>query len=259
LFGSFQIAALVKWGRSPSSNGECPRLYFDTLGRRQEHRLTADGTTYYINRTYSATTGLPETLEYPVSTSSYRLKLSYEYAKQILKKVKDANSTTVFWEATSTDAWGHIQDETFGNGVKTFTDFDQANGWMEARQGGVGGGFGLINATVSWDKNGNLIQRKDLKQYVTEDFWYDVLNRFDSSKRNGATNQDVTLDAIGNITWKLGIGSYTYHATKKRAVVSAGSVNYAYDNNGNIGGRSRTPMSLVFGRAANLRRGFLIG
>jgi hypothetical protein len=37
---------------------------------------------------------LPETLEYPVSTSSYRLKLSYEYAKQILKKVKDANSTT---------------------------------------------------------------------------------------------------------------------------------------------------------------------
>jgi len=63
------------------------------------------------------------------------------------------------------------------------------------------------------------------------------------SKRNGVTNADVTLDAIGNITWKMGIGSYTYHATKKRAVIQAGSHPYGYDANGNLTSRDGSTIS----------------
>jgi len=57
------------------------------------------------------------------------------------------------------------------------------------------------------------------------------------------TNADVTLDAIGNITWKMGIGSYTYHATKKRAVIQAGTHSYGYDANGNLTSRDGSTIS----------------
>lgn len=226
---------------SISSPGNYSEVYsFDSLGRPSQQKVTADGTDYYFNLAYVSATGLLDTLEYPTSTSSYRLKLKYEYANGQLKRVKDANGATVFWEAVSTDAFGHIQDELFGNGVQTFTDFDQASGLMTLRQGGVGGGTGLINSETDWDLNGNLKLRRDLKlsPTVTEDFYYDSLNRFDFSQRNGATNADVTLDAIGNITWKQGVGNYAYHATKKRAVVTAGSNSYGYDAVGNMTSRN---------------------
>ena len=67
---------------------------------------------------------------------------------------------------------------------------------------------GLIDAQVSWDLNGNFSTRQDLRQGLTESFVYDPLNRLDDSTRNGTTNLDVTLDAIGNVTWKSGVTSY---------------------------------------------------
>jgi len=77
-----------------------------------------------------------------------------------------------------------------------------------------------------------------LKQGVTETFVYDPLNRLNHSQRNGVTNLDVTLDAIGNVSWKSDVGNFTYHATKRRAVVSAGSTSYGYDANGNMTSRN---------------------
>ena len=46
-------------------------------------------------------------------------------------------------------------------------------------------------------------------------------------------NLSLTLDAIGNLVSKSDVGSYAYHPTKRRAVVSAGSHSYGYDANGN--------------------------
>jgi hypothetical protein len=78
---------------------------------------------------------------------------------------------------------------------------------VQASEGDLGGGTGLIHSQVDWDLNGNLKQRIDnkLPSPVTEDFYYDALNRFDYSTRKvgagaPATNADVTLDAIGNIS-----------------------------------------------------------
>ena len=207
---------------------------YDSLGRIAQQQIVIDGTTYQINRSYSATTGWPATFEYPTSTSGYRLKLGYDYQNGILKRVRNTASGTVYWEAVSTNPWGKLQNEAFGNGILSYTEYDAANGWLFKRQAGVGGGTGRIDAQVSWDYNGNLSSRQDLKQSVTETFVYDALNRLDYSQRNGVTNLDVTLDAIGNITWKSDVGSYTYDATKRRAVVSAGSHSFAYDANGNM-------------------------
>jgi hypothetical protein len=148
----------------------------------------------------------------------------------------------VFWELTATDAAGRILNESLGNGVVTYTEYDQAAGFMTLRQAGVGGGTGLIHATAQWDLNYNLSQRQDLKQNATESFVYDGLNRLDYSTlttpgTGTITNQDLTYNAIGNLLWKQDVGSYSYHATRKRAVIQAGSASYGYDANGNMTSR----------------------
>ena len=216
---------------------------YDSLGRIAQQSVIIDAVPYQINRTYSATTGWPATLQYPTSTSGYRLQLAYDYQNGYLKRVRNASSGTVYWEAVSADAAGRLQNETFGNGVQTYTEYDQANGWLFKRQAGVGGGTGLIDAQVSWDYNGNFTTRQHLKQGLTETFVYDAMNRLDYSQRNGVTNLDVTLDAIGNVTWKSDVGSYSYHATKRRAVVAAGSNSYGYDANGNMVTRNGSTIS----------------
>jgi hypothetical protein len=42
---------------------------------------------------------------------------------------------------------------------------------------------------------------------------------------------------------KTGVGSYTYHATKKHAVVNAGGTGYGYDGNGNLISRGGATVS----------------
>jgi RHS repeat-associated protein len=205
--------------------------------------VTADGTTYTINQTYQATTGYRATLEYPVSTSGYRLKLAYDYQNGILQRIRDANGSTNFWTLTSTNPFGQVQNETLGNGVATFTEYDPASGWMLRRQAGVSGGTGLVDAAITWDTAGNLLSRQDLKQSVTETFDYDALNRLTGSQRNGTQNLTLTYNAIGNLLTKSDVGSYTYHATKKRAVIQAGSTVYGYDANGNMTSRGGSSIS----------------
>lgn len=69
------------------------------------------------------------------------------------------------------------------------------------------------------------------------------VNRLTTSQRNGSQNLGVTFNAIGNILTKSDVGSYTYHATKKRAVTQAGSTSYGYDANGNMTSRGGSSIS----------------
>jgi RHS repeat-associated protein len=218
---------------------------FDEWSRLSRLRTTIDSTSWNMNYGYSAVTGLLETLQYPVSGGGYRLKIQYDYQNNLLKRVKEFGGAT-YWEGTSTDAWGHYQDELFGSGVIEITDFDQASGLMVARQAGVGGGTGLIDSGVDWaDLRGNVTGRQDanLATPASEAFVNDSLGRFDSSTLNGGPNLDVTLDAIGNITAKGGqnylytgsqSGCSYYTHTQPRAVRKIGSTVYCYDANGNM-------------------------
>ena len=70
---------------------------------------------------------------------------------------------------------------------------------------------------------------------LTEHFYYDNLHRLDYATFNGTQSLDLSYDALGNIAGKSGVGAYTYHPTKKHAVIatSAASRTFTYDNNGN--------------------------
>jgi RHS repeat-associated protein len=250
--------------RQVTSPGGYVELYrFDSKARLDQLRTTIEGTNYFFNQTYDPATGLAATLKYPTSTGTYRHEIAFAYQNNLLRSVTQVGgSLTAYWTGTSTDAFGHYQYETLGNGVIAFTDFDQASGLMTSREAGVGGGTGRINSLVDWhaDLRGNFTQRQDLKltPAVTEVFLSgavpgnDALGRVDYSTRNGTQNFDVTLDPIGNITAKDGLtylytGSQagcTYYAhSQPRAVRKIGGTVYCYDANGNMTKRGGSTIS----------------
>ena len=99
--------------------------------------------------------------------------------------------------------------------------------------------------TYTYDTIGNLTQRVDASQAnLTETFTYDRLNRLLQASGNGLTTQSVTYNAVGNITYKSGVGAYTYPlagSARPHAVASIeGTVNwvvnpvFTYDVNGSM-------------------------
>jgi YD repeat-containing protein len=90
------------------------------------------------------------------------------------------------------------------------------------------------NLSYVWDTAGNLNNCQDLRQSITETFSYDALDRLTLASGPSGQSTAIGYDAIGNVTSKTGVGSYTYHATRKHAVVNAGGTAYVYDANGNM-------------------------
>jgi RHS repeat-associated protein len=109
-------------------------------------------------------------------------------------------------------------------------------GWLKTIQSGASGGTGIQHLAYEWDKVGNLKLRRDVNQSnLTETFTYDNLHRLDYSQLNNVTNLDMAYDAMGNITSKSDVGTYTYHATKKHQVTATSNGwTFGYDANGNM-------------------------
>jgi RHS repeat-associated protein len=225
------------------SGGGYSEIYtYDSIGRLSNTAISSDAS-YQVDYAYNSL-GALHTLTYPTSTSSYRLKLQYDYQYGQVLRVKDFNApTTVFWQGNATDARGALIDESLGNGIQSIRGFDAVTGLVDYIQSGVGGGTGIQNLAYSWDPAGNLTQRQDLRQSLTEAFVYDNLYRLDYSTLNSVTNLDLSYDALGNVSSKSDVGSYTYHGSKKHAVVSAGGMSFGYDANGNQTSRSGNSVS----------------
>ena len=79
--------------------------------------MGGDGAT--PSTTATTRSGSLDTLTYPTSTSSYRLKLQYDYANGIPTAIKDFNApTTVIWSRAANDARGDVIDETLGANLR---------------------------------------------------------------------------------------------------------------------------------------------
>ena len=222
---------------------------YDSAGRLSRTDSQEGATLhYYVDRTYNASTGLLETLTYPTSTQSYRLKVQYDYQYGLLMRAKDFSAPgTIFWQANATDARGGVLDESLGASVRTIRGVDQVTGLADYIQSGPAGSSTLQNLSYSWDRVGNLTERRDANQGLTEHFYYDNLHRLDYSTRNGATNLDLAYDLRGNITSKTGVGTYTYSGSRVHAVTritsGSSSVSYAYNVNGEMTNRGGTQLS----------------
>jgi RHS repeat-associated protein len=260
--------------KSMAGPGYSESYVFDNLGRPKTTTYSAD-TSYQVDYAYGATTGLLDSVTYPTSTASYRLKAQYLYQYGVLTQVRDFNvPATVWWQLNTVDERGNPIDEQLANGVHVLANYDGLTGHLNWRTSGTAAGYSnQQNLSYQWDKNENLTDRIDVNQSnQTEHFQHDALNRLDTATLNGQLNLDVNVDAIGNITWRCDVGTYTYHASKKHQVVSTSGVAasppcapngspawaFSYDNNGNmLTGRGTTFTWMSYNLPATVTNGTL--
>jgi YD repeat-containing protein len=250
---SFNIGKLQSITSTSDVDGAYSEAYgYDSAGRSITTTITIPNLagTYVYTKTYDSTTGLLGTLQYPVSTSSYSLKLQYTYLHLFLQSVSDFNAPgTVFWTANNIIARGYVTKETLGNGVVTTRTYDNVTGWLSKIVAGVGGGSGIQNNAYLYDEMGNVTQRQDNNQGLTEDFFYDNLYRLDHSTLGGALNLQMNYDAMGDITSRSDVAAgaaWTYDPVHKHQVTQAGSSSYTYDANGNMNSRLSSPPNITW-------------
>ena len=246
------------WGNSATSKN---------IGRIQEARVSGGGMTYYRELSYYDAVSRPsqvdyydgsswfsynfgynsagqlEALDYPVSTSGYRHRVVNTYSGGQLKQVRDGDSGPFYWTANAADARGNVNDETMANGLRTTRSIDAATGLPSFIRTGPGGGQSIQNLNYTWDWVGNLKTRNDANLGLTEEFFYDNVYRLDYSNLNGSQNLNVDYNALGNITYKSDVGSYSYAGPRMHAVTNVAGIAYSYDGNGNISSRGSSTVT----------------
>lgn len=240
-----------------SGLGDDETFTYDSAGRLAGRSMRWGGVTYTISSNYN-NIGLLNQLTYPLAPGQANpFSVLYGYSYGYLSSIQNYTggvAGNTFWQLTSgssnMDAWGHVIDETLGTStpIRIQSSFDAVTGWVSSRLTDSGTGSGNIgNSTYSWDLNGNLSQRQDLLQSLTEVFNYDNLNRVQTSTLNGTQNLAVSIDNTGNITSRTEGGvsyTYTYDTTHKHAVATVGSVGtYTYDANGNMATRNGSSLT----------------
>ncbi|MBI3343676.1 MAG: VCBS repeat-containing protein [Gammaproteobacteria bacterium] len=217
---------------------------YDSLGRPSRVATTIEGVAYTLDSAYDSLGRLAATT-YPTGFAVKNLYNAYGY----LSEVRNSASNALYWQANAEDAEGKLTQQTLGNGLSTVNSYDTL-GRVTAISTGVGAGSAVQYLNYRYDAIGNLLERKDANQNLTETFTYDGLNRLTSSSITGVGTNTYQYDSIGNLTYKSDVGYYTYGAqgtniagphAVTRTTLGQIATDYTYDANGNQtsgGGRS---------------------
>lgn len=234
------------WGHAPaafnvgtlasvSSPGIQETYTYDAVGRPVAVARTAAGVTLTTGFDYDPGTGLLNTLTYPSMAGVAPFRLRHVQDRGRVVQLLDAdNPATVFWRLDAVNAAGQVTGYTLGNGVKGATTIDAVTGLPLSKVAGLPGGAGLQQIDYAWDVVGNLRDRNDTVRNLSEQFAYDSRDRLDTVRRGGVTTLDLDYDDVGNVTFKSDVGPYRYDATRRHAVVAAGSNAYSYDASGSV-------------------------
>jgi len=238
-----------------SAPGTYSEVYaYDSASRLSTDTISIPGDASYTYTSAYNSSGLLDTLQYPISTASYQLKLQYSYVNGILEHISDVTPGgpgTVYWSANTINPRGQILQETLGNGVIVNHTFDAVTSYVQNIQAGVGGGSALQNNSYLFDAVGNLTQRQDGNAGVTENAFPDSLYRLDHTLGDSSTQ--MSYDAMGRIaTWEAygatanvkdyvtpqaGCTYYPDHAQPhavRKDTQGAHVGTFCYDANGNV-------------------------
>ncbi len=245
------------WGSSAASRnvgrlqskqglGYAEARTYDGVGRISARRITSDQA-YDYDYTYN-TIGEIDTLTYPLSPvpadqAGTRFKVRYSYNLGAPVQVDDVTSSAprTLWRLSAVNDFSAPTGETMAGGqVSRSATYDMATQRLTGLQAGAAGAVNnRQNLAYQWDAAGNLLQRRDLNQNVTEAFAYDGLDRLTGSSLNGASSLSVGYDAAGNIRQKSDVGAYSYgNSARPNAVTAAGAETFSYDGNGNLASRN---------------------
>lgn len=240
------------WGTSAASHnigqlqsvagyGYAESLAYDNVSRPVTRTITTDQA-YQYDYTYNSI-GAIDTVLYPTSPipagqSGARFKVQYAYSYGAPNQISDITEAAArnLWILNTANDYSSPATETVGPNLLTVTSgYTTWTNELTTRQAGATPSTSnRQNLAYQWDTAGNLTQRQDGNQSLTEAFTLDALDRVTSSTLNGVNNLTVGYDAAGNITSKTDVGSYTYgNSAHPHAVMSAGTRTFTYDANGN--------------------------
>ena len=245
-WGSSAAARNVGRLQSKAGLGYAEVLAYDGLGRIGTRTITTDQS-YQYDYTYNSI-GELDTLTYPSSPvpagqSGSRLKLRYSYSFGAPSQIDDITLATprTLWKLNAvSDFDAPTQESMSGSAIARASSYDAATQRLTGQQAGTAGAAtARQNLAYQWDAVGNLLQRRDLNQNLTENFTYDALDRVTNSTLNGTANLSVSYDATGNVLQKSDIGNYAYgDVSRPHAVTAAGGEAFTYDRNGNLTARN---------------------
>lgn len=176
-----------------------------------------------------------------------------------LKKVTDLYSGTVLQDVTSKNIRGQITQMNIGVVTRT-NSYHEATGLIKRKIAFTGAlSFTAQDQTYTWDSIGNLLRRDNQSHRLVgggltesvdqqENFCYDNLNRLSKTYMGphsetycstlAPANQDMRYSSSGNISYKNGVGNYTYaetgYAGPHAVTATSDGASYYYDQNGNM-------------------------
>ena len=216
---------------------------------------TISGETFTLGQTYDSV-GRPEKTVYPTGFQTKNVYNAFGYLKEVRRA--DSGRNDVYWQADRYDASGRIDGEFYGNGTVNDRIYSAATGrLLQAsidRGAYTGPDYVVQNLTYTHDPMGNVNTRHDGATNREERFYtttpgdgYDGLDRLKVHTVVGGGTVTVSYDAMGNLTAKSDVGTYSYGANAGPHAVTGvsggplGTQSYTYDANGNMtGGGGRT-------------------
>jgi RHS repeat-associated protein len=232
------LHGIGKLARATGASGDVRSLSYDLWSRPASNALAYGGLTVGLQYGYD-TLGRPATTTFPTGFVSEQRYSATGYLSEVWGT--DSLGTTRYWKANSVNADGQLTEAALGNGLVTRNGYD-----VMGKPTSVVTGITPVTTLVGtvqdlafhYDLLGNLDSRDDKRAVLNETFAYDSLNRLSSSLATNQALKTYQYDALGNITFKSGVGSYTYSriGAGPHAVTgtSTGNKTYAYDANGNL-------------------------
>ena len=250
---------LMSWVDSP--NYEESYEYGHNL-KVSSTRTVIDGENFFTETMYDSLNRPKYTL-YPANGFTVEHKYNGYGAATALKNVTTGHRDygKIYQEIKAVDARGNVTDVRYANGVKQTRGFKSSNGYIEAMSLTKGTTL-LDNQAFKFDAVGNLEERSHnyglggTTHDFCERFSNDSLYRLDTARtttgtttcsNSGGIFKNYDYDRLGNITYKQGVGYYTYDSAKKNRLAKittgpngSGSTVYdfstsnSYDNRGNV-------------------------
>ncbi len=146
----------------------------------------------------------------------------------------EVEQTIEFWSAGESDETNRVLSETYGNGVTTTRTYNPITGSLSTIEALTDENVVVQDEVYRYDAAGNLRIKSDRHLGFVSQFEYDRLHRVNGASYDFLTNstqviQTFAYDAIGNITSKSDVGTYSYDLNHPHAVKTAGGRTYAYD------------------------------
>lgn len=238
------------------------RIYsYDSLGRPSSLAVTIGGQAMGSFVYGYDSDGRLQTTVYP--TPQLLTVRNVYNAVGALAEVRRDGDGSLIWKAEAVAADSQLLGERFGNDVATTHHYD-IRGWhtgVRSRSPGATSDD-VQSLGYSYDAIGNLANRTDSIVGLEESFQYDALNRLTEYEVAGQSAKTVTYDAVGNITYKSDVGTYSYApaggALPHAVASTTGTVNasFTYDAKGNLlSGNGRILTWTAFDKPGTIERG----